>query len=129
MRKLQFVAAAALLVASSTAAIAQGGGGGGGGGGGRGQGGAQQMQRMMQGITLSAEQQTKVDSIAKTFGDQRAALRNDATLDQDARRTKNREIMTKQNDAIKAVLTDEQKKVFDKNVADMQAQMQRPPSA
>ena len=126
MRKLQFVTVAALLAASSTAAIAQGGGGCGGG---RGQGGAQQMQRMMEGITLSAEQQTKVDSIAKMFGDQRAALRNDATMDQDARRTKNREIMTKQNDAIKAVLTDEQKKVFDKNMADMQAQMQRPPEA
>ncbi len=130
MRKLQLVAAAAMLVMGSSAAIAQGAGGGGGGQGRGGQGGAQQMQMLMTGITLSAEQQTRVDTIVKKYADMGAALRADQTMDQQARRAKMMENTTKRNDEIKAVLTDEQKKVFEKNVADMMArmqQMQRPP--
>ena len=125
MRKL-IVAAAAMLAMSSTAAIAQGGGGGGGGGGGRGNP-AQMMERMMTGITLSAEQKTKVDSIVKKYGDMNTALRADQSMDQTARRAKMGENRTKQTDEIKAVLTDDQKKVLEKNMADMQAGMQRPP--
>ena len=122
MRRVQLAVAA--LAFSGTMALAQGGGGGGG----RGQGGAQMMQMMMQGITLSAEQQTKVDTIVKKYADMNAALRQDESLDMQARRAKVGENRTKQNDEIKAVLTDEQKKVFEKNMADMQARMQRPPS-
>jgi len=50
--------------------------------------------------------------------------------DRDAMRQKNRDLMMKQSDEIKAVLTDDQKKVFDKNMEDMRANMQnrRPPS-
>lgn len=133
MRKLQLVAATAMLVLSATAAVAQGGGGGGGGGQGRGgQGGPQMMQMMMEGITLSAEQQTKVDSIVKKFADMNAALRQDQAMDPQERRGKMTENRTKQNDEIKAVLNDEQKKTFDKNAADMAARMQgggRPPQA
>jgi hypothetical protein len=125
MRKL-ITAAAAMLVLSSTTAIAQGGGGGGGGGGNR----PNPMVALMAGITLSAEQQVKVDSITKKYADINTALRADASLDQAARRAKSMENRTKQNDEVKAVLTDEQKKVFDKNVADAAARMQqRPPQA
>jgi Spy/CpxP family protein refolding chaperone len=129
MRKL-IVAAAAMLAMSSTAAIAQGGGGGGGGGGGR-PNAAQMMERMMTGITLSAEQKTKVDSIVKKYADANAALRADQSMDQQARRAKMGENRTKQSEEIKAVLTDDQKKVFEKNMADMASQMGggRPPQA
>lgn len=122
MRKLQFVLAAAMMIGSATVASAQDAQPQGGQRpGGRGIG------MLMQGITLTAEQQAKVDSIAKKYQGEREAL---ASLDQDARRAKGRELMTKQSDEVKALLTDEQKKVFEKNQADMQARMQgggRPP--
>lgn len=123
MKKLQVVAVAAMLAVGSTVAIAQdpqpqGQGRGGPGG--------QNMGAMLfQGITLSAEQQTKVDSITKKYGAERMAIRQDQSLDMDARRAKGRELMTKQNDELKALLNDEQKKIFDKNLADMQARMQQ----
>ena len=121
MRKLQIVLVAAMLVGAASVSSAQG---------------AQQqaapaqgrpnmMATMMQGITLSSEQQTKVDSIVKKYSDERQALRQDQSLDQDARRAKGRELMTKQSDEIKGLLTDDQKKVFEKNLADLQARMQQ----
>lgn len=97
---------------------------------GEGQGRPNLMGMLMQGITLSADQQVQVDAIVKKYTDERAALRSDQSLDMDGRRAKSRELMTKQSDEIKAVLTDEQKKTFEKNQADMQARMQgggRPP--
>jgi len=39
-------------------------------------------------------------------------------------RAKGRELQEKQRDELKAILTDDQKKVFDKNVEEMRAQMQ-----
>lgn len=125
MRKM-IVAAATLVAMSSTVAIAQGGGGGAPGGG-QGRGGAGQMTAMMAGITLSAEQQVKVDTVVAKYRTLNAAIPQE---DAD-RRTKMMANTTKRNEEIKAILTDEQKKVFDKNVADMAARMQgggRPPA-
>ena len=121
MRKLQLVLVAAMLVCAASVSSAQG---------------AQQqaapaqgrpnmMATLMQGITLSAEQQTKVDAIVKKYTDERQTLRQDQSLDQDARRAKGRELMTKQSDEVKGLLTDDQKKVFEKNLADLQARMQQ----
>ena len=127
MRKLQLVLVAAMLVGGSAAATAQDPQPQGQRQGGSGR----QMAMLMQGITLSADQQAKVDSIGVRYTEQRRALMQDESLDMDARRAKGRELMGKQRDEIKAVLTDEQKKVFDKNIEDMQARMQqgggRPP--
>lgn len=123
MKKLQLVAVAAMLAVGSTAAIAQdpqpqGQRAGGPGG--------QNMNAMLfKDITLTADQQTKVDSITKKYSAERMAIRQDQSLDMDARRAKGRELMTKQNDELKALLNDEQKKTFDKNIADMQARMQQ----
>jgi Spy/CpxP family protein refolding chaperone len=84
------------------------------------------MAALMERITLTAEQQTKIDVITKKYADQRDAMRAELqNADQDARRAKMREVMTKQSDEIKVVLTDDQKKVFEKNLADMQARMQQ----
>jgi len=127
MRKVQLVLVAALLAGSVTVAAAQDAQPQGGqrGGGGR------MMAALMQGITLTAEQQTKFDTIAKKYAESRQTMMQDQSVDQDARRAKMREAMTKHSDEIKALLTDEQKKVFEKNQADMQARMQqgggRPP--
>ena len=122
MRKLQLVLAAAMLMGTTTVVAAQEAQPQGGQRpGGRGN----MMAALMQGITLTAEQQTKVDSLTKKYQDARQTLMQDQSLDQDARRAKNREAMTKQSDEVKALLTDEQKKVFEKNQADMQARMQQ----
>jgi len=121
MRKLQLVLVAAMLAGTASVSSAQD---------------AQQqaappqgrpnmMATLLQGITLTAEQQTKVDAIVKKFSDERQTLRQDQSLDQDARRAKGRELMMKQSDEIKGVLTDDQKKVFEKNLTDLQARMQQ----
>jgi periplasmic protein CpxP/Spy len=127
MKKLQFVVIAAALMGGASLAAAQDTQQQAAPRAGRGN----MMAALMQGITLSAEQQVKVDEITKKYSEQRDALRADQSLEQDARRAKGRELMTKQSDEIKSVLTDEQKKVFEKNQADMQARMQngggRPP--
>ena len=128
MKKLQVALVAVMLTASATVAVAQDAQPQGQRQGGR----PDMMATLMQGITLSADQQAKVDTLTKKYADQRAAIRADQTLDQDARRAKSRELMGKQQEEVKALLTDDQKKVFEKNVADLQARMQqggRPPQA
>ena len=96
----------------------------------QGRGGRPNMAAMLlKDITLSPAQQAKVDSINTKYRDQMTALRNEGG-DRDAMMQKRRELMEKQRDEIKAILTDDQKKTFDKNVEDMRQNMQnrRPPS-
>jgi Spy/CpxP family protein refolding chaperone len=85
-----------------------------------------QMAMLMNGITLTADQQTKIDEISKKYQDQMQALRAEGQNggDRQALMGKRRELMTKQSDEVKAVLTDEQKKVFDKNFEEMRTRMQ-----
>jgi len=79
-------------------------------------------------ITLTPAQTAKRDSIEAKYRDQMQALRA-AGGDQQEMRTKRTELMEKQRDEFKAILTDDQKKTFDKNVEDMRQAMQnrRPP--
>ena len=123
MRKLQLVLVAAMLAGSTTVAAAQEPQQ-------QGQrpGRGNMMAMLMTGITLTADQQVKVDSITKKYAEARTALQSET--DMDARRAKSRELMTKQSEEVKVLLTDEQKKVFEKNQADAAARMQgggRPP--
>jgi hypothetical protein len=85
---------------------------------------------LFQGITLSPTQEAKRDSIEAKYRDQMTALRNGGG-DQQEMRQKRGEMMQKQRDELKAILTDDQKKVFDKNADDMRQQMQnrRPPGS
>jgi hypothetical protein len=85
---------------------------------------------LFQGITLSPAQAAKRDSIEAKYRDQMTALRNGGG-DQQEMRQKRGEMMQKQRDELKAILTDDQKKVFDKNADDMRQQMQnrRPPGS
>ena len=84
MKKLRLVLAVTMLVGTTSVATAQdpqpqqqgqrpGGRG-------------NMMAMMMQGITLSAEQQAKVDSLSAKFAGERQALMQDESLDQDAQR-------------------------------------------
>ena len=85
---------------------------------------------LFKGITLTPVQQTKVDSITGKYREQMQALRA-AGGDQQEMRTKNRELQEKQRDELKAILTDDQKKTFDKNFEDMRQarENRRPPGS
>lgn len=137
MKKLQVLVVAALLVGSASIATAQDPQPqpqGQGQGQAQGRAGNRGMAMLLQGITLTPEQQVQMDSINARTQAQRQAYMADQTLEGPARREKMMEMMNKQREEIKAVLTAEQKTVFEKNVADMQARMQqgggqRPPTA
>lgn len=124
MKKVQVLLAALLLAVTTTAAAAQDAPQG------QRRGGGNRLAMVLQGITLTADQQAKVDTISQKAMADMQALRADTSLAMDARRAKNMELFNKQVESVKALLTDEQKKVLEKNVADMQARMQgggRPP--
>ena len=124
MKVIRFLAAAAIVLTATTA-TAQGGPPGGG------QGRPNQMARLMEGITLTADQQAKVDSISAASRAETMKLREEmqASGGQPGPEMmdKMRAISAKRNEAIKGVLTDEQKAIFDKNLANMPAPGQRPP--
>ncbi|HEY3287341.1 MAG TPA: Spy/CpxP family protein refolding chaperone [Gemmatimonadaceae bacterium] len=126
MKVIRFLAAAAIVLTATTA-MAQGGPPGGG------QGRPNQMARLMEGITLTAEQQAKVDSISASSRAESMKLREEMQAaggpPSDELRAKMMAISTKRNDAIKAVLTAEQKAIFEKNLASMPPMGggQRPP--
>lgn len=126
MKAIRFLAAAVLVLTASTA-MAQGGPPMGGGQGGRGN----QMARLMEGITLTAEQQAKVDSINGAARAEQMKMREEMQASGaqpgPEMMEKMRAISTKRNDAIKAVLTNEQKAIFEKNLANMPQPGQRPP--
>jgi hypothetical protein len=73
-------------------------------------------------ITLSPAQQAKADSIQGKYREQMQALRAGGGDPQEMR-AKGRELQEKQRDELKSILTDDQKKTFDKNVEDMRQQM------
>ena len=112
-----FALLAALIAFAAPSAFAQGGGGQGGGRG-------RQMEMLMKDITLTDAQKASVDSITQSFRAQMPAFTPGQPPDS-AARAKRMEVMQKQTAAVRAVLTPDQQKVFDKNVAEM-PQMGRP---
>ena len=118
MKLTRIVALAGMVALAAPAAYAQGGGGGGGQGG-RG------MQMLMQGITLTDKQKTSVDSISQAFRAQMPPMQQGTPPDS-ATRAKGMEVRQKQYAAIRTVLTPDQQKVFDKNLEDMRANMNKP---
>lgn len=118
------VMALALVALGGSAALAQNptpqGGPPMGGPGGRGGRGGQMMQQMMfKGITLSADQQKKVDAIVAKYGEQRRAAIEQSQGDREAMRGKMRDMIEAEGKELRAVLTPDQAKVFDRNVAEM----------
>lgn len=110
-------AVAAITTVAVPSAQAQGGpppGGGMRGGPGR------MMEMMMRGITLTDAQKTQVDSIqAKYQKDMPAFTPGSPPSPED--RQKRMEVMQKQNADIRAILTDEQKAIWDKNQEEMRS--------
>ena len=130
--------AAALALGASTTAQAQGGAPEGRQRGGM-MGNPQQMEQMLfQGIELSAEQKTRVEQVREHFSPQLRKLREEMQAAR-AGGQRSPESMQKmmalnleQRDSLRAVLTDAQKPVFDRNVTEMQARRPgggRPPRA
>jgi Spy/CpxP family protein refolding chaperone len=115
------MAVAGLLVTMGGAAAAQGGGMGGMGGG----GGMQRMQEMLfKGIELTADQKTRIEAIQKQQATDMQGI--DRTAPEG--REKMAAVRAKATDAMKAILTPDQQKVFDTNREEMQKMMQnRPP--
>lgn len=105
-------------------------------GGGRGMGGGANVPMLLEGITLSEAQQVKADSLVLKFAEQQQALRAEMQAggggDREAMMARMIEIRDKQLAEIKAILTEDQHAVFDKNVETMRSRMQqgrgRPPA-
>lgn len=122
MKKLML--AATLLAAATSAAHrveAQGGPPPG-----MGRGGARMMEMMMQGITLTDAQKAQVDSIQAAYQKQMPQFTPGSPPSEEDR-AKMMELRQKQNNDIRAVLNDEQKAIFDKNIEQMRNR--RPPGA
>lgn len=120
MRKWIFAVAVALLASAvgSSPAAAQGRGG---------EGMRQRMMEMMfKDITLTDAQKAQVDSIQAKYQKEMPAF-TPGQPPSDADRQKRMELMEKQRGEIRAVLTDEQKVQFDKNIAEMPRGGRRPP--
>jgi Spy/CpxP family protein refolding chaperone len=104
--------------ASTTAAdVPRDGRGPGGRGGGRGD------QMLLRGITLSTDQQQQIDSIRTRYRTQMEQMRGSG--DRDAMRSQMRPLMEKQQAEIRAVLTPDQQRQYDQNVAEMRTRMEQ----
>ena len=121
MKRMRLLAlVGALAVFAAPAAYAQGGGGQGGQGrGGRG------MEMLLQGVTLTDAQKQSVDSIQAAFRAKMPAMTPGQPMDSTAR-AQRMALMQDQYAAVRKVLTPEQQTTFDKNLADMRANMGRP---
>ena len=123
-RRLTFALAAAALVAAAPVARAQPGAGG------PGRGGAMTQERMMtallDGITLTADQQARVKAVRERFQPrldsarvEMMAARRDGRQVAPERVQAVRALQTEQRAALRTVLTPEQQARFDRNVAAM----------
>ena len=120
MRLRLAILTGALVLLGSSVALAQGAPGPGGFA-------ARRMQRLLQGITLTPEQQAKVDSITARYAAQMPAFTPGAPPDS-VTRAKMRDLNQKQDAEVRALLTPEQQKTWDANIEQMRSRMQqRPP--
>ena len=81
-------------------------------------GGARMMEMLMKGITLTEAQKAQTDSIQATYAKEMPQF-TPGTPPSSEDRQKMMDTRQKQNADIRALLTDEQKVIFDKNLAEM----------
>jgi Spy/CpxP family protein refolding chaperone len=125
MKVRQALLGLALVALSATAASAQNppppsGPGGPGGMGNR------RMQMMLTGITLTAPQQARVDSIVAAFRAQMPAFTPGAPPDE-AAMTLRRTLSARQDSTIRTLLTPEQQAIWDRNAEQARSMQRRPP--
>lgn len=80
-------------------------------------------EMLFRGITLSAAQKQQVDSIRARHREEMRALRDSSGGDRQAMRGKMRDIMERHVAEVRAILTPDQQRVFDQNVAQMRQHM------
>lgn len=78
--------------------------------------------RMLQGITLTTDQQGKVQAIEEKYRGQMMQLRQDANGGRPDR-AKMRDLMQQESAEIRGVLTADQQKVYDQNLQEMRERM------
>ena len=115
-RRMAALSIGLMLVATSLAGAQSPGGGGGFA--------ERRMQRLLQGITLTADQKTKVDSITTKYRSQMPPF-TPGTPPDSATRAKMRALFGNQDEEIRALLTPDQQKVWDQNVTEMRNRMQQ----
>jgi Spy/CpxP family protein refolding chaperone len=113
----------ALLVGGAAAGYAQGGQQSGAAPSGM-RGGNRMMTTLLEGITLTDAQKAKIDSISAKYRAEMPAF-TPGTRPDSATMARRRELMQQETAEIRSVLTPEQQKVFDENVARMRERMQR----
>src|SRR6266702_1065056 len=120
MRLRSAIVSTAILALAASGALAQNPPCGGGGGQRREGFAARRAQMLFKDITLTPEQQAKVDSIRARYRSEMPVFAPGMPPDS-ATRQKVRELFRRQNYDIRAVLTADQQKLWDRNVAEMQA--------
>jgi len=118
MRLRLAVLATVMVAMSASVAAAQNPPPGGGMGPGQ-RGPGRRMQMLFNGITLTAQQQAKVDSIEAVYTPQMRALFTPGQPPDSAARARMTELRNNEDRDLRAVLTPEQQTIFDKNVANM----------
>ena len=114
-RRMAALSIGSMLVATSFARAQSPGGGG---------FAERRMQRLLQGITLTADQKTKVDSITTKYRAQMPPF-TPGTRPDSATRARMRALFGNQDEEIRALLTPDQQKVWDQNVTEMRNRMQQ----
>lgn len=123
--RIAVLAAALVLAVSAMPAVAQQPGPPPGGMGGPG-GAGRRMAALMNGITLTVQQQTLVDSIVAGIRAQMPAFTPGQAPDPTAMQQR-RALSMRQDSLVRAVLTPEQQAIFDRNQQNMPQFGQRPP--
>jgi Spy/CpxP family protein refolding chaperone len=113
---------ALLLTLAVSTASAQGGPPPGGQPGGMGMG-QRGTQMLLKGITLTDQQKAKLDSLQESHRVERMAFPPGPPADS-AQMAARRAMMRRHSDEIRALLTPEQQKIYDKNLAEMRTMMQ-----
>lgn len=80
-----------------------------------------QTETLTKELTLTDAQKDKVYKIVLKFAQPQA--QDNANTDREKRREEFQKVQKQRNDSIKTVLTDDQKKKFDKHIEDMQKRM------
>ncbi|HEX6533528.1 MAG TPA: Spy/CpxP family protein refolding chaperone [Gemmatimonadaceae bacterium] len=78
---------------------------------------------LLRGIQLNDQQKQQLDSIRSRYRDQMRAMREQSGGDRQAMRGQMRDLMEKQGAEVRAILTPDQQKVFDQNLARMRERM------
>lgn len=81
-------------------------------------GGARRMELLFKDVTLTPAQQAKVDSIQARYRSERPSF-TPGTPPDSATREKIRALFQRERDDLRAVLTSDQQKTFDRNVEEM----------